>query len=289
MTPALDGQTLNAAKRVLTQQFKAAGLGTPALDARVLLMHVLGLDHAGLIAKGSEPLLSIHAKPLLQLAERRVSGEPIDHILGQREFYGRSFKISKDVLSPRPETEGLIDQALALYDEETNINCLDLGTGSGAIILSLLAERPHWNGAAIDISQAALDVARENAKALGLQARATFTRGSWFENIIGPFDLIVSNPPYIDKAHMAALSREVKDYDPALALYGGPDGLEAYRKIISGAPPYLKRGGGLILEIGYDQAAPILGLMKVNGFESVTCRQDLAGLDRIICGFKPLK
>ena len=276
------GQTLDAAKRVAMQSLAQAGLETPKLDARILLLFATGLEHTDLIVKGGEALTPDQTEAFGALIERRLSGEPIDHILGHREFYGRSFKVSKDVLSPRPETEGLIDQALALYGEEADIKCLDLGTGSGAIILTLLTERPNWTGVGVDLSAAALDVARENTKCHGLEGRVSFTQSSWFEGVDGQFDLIVSNPPYIDKAHMEGLSREVQDYDPSLALYGGPDGLAAYRDIINEAPNYLKQNGRLILEIGYDQKKLVSTLLVDGPFKDIDCHTDLAGLDRII-------
>ena len=280
-TPFL-GLTFNAAKRLLVQKFTEAEIETPKLDARILLSEVTGFEHADLIAKGGALLTPSQATHMQQLTQRRLSGEPIDHILGYREFYGRPFKVTKDVLSPRPETEGLIEQALALYDEASAIKCLDLGTGSGAIILTLLAERPKWSGVAVDLSAAALEVAKTNARNMGLAARMEFIQGSWCDGIEGQFDLIVSNPPYIDKAHMENLSTEVQEYDPALSLYGGPDGLVAYREIVNQAPRYLKENGRLILEIGYDQKESVGRLLRDGPFMDVKCHADLAGLDRIM-------
>ena len=276
------GLTIDAAKRRVVQNFTEGEIETPKLDARLLLEEVLGFDHADLITKGGEVLTSRQAIHLEQITQRRLSGEPIDHILGYREFYGRSFKVTKDVLTPRPETEGFIDQALALYDEQSAIKCLDLGTGSGAIILTLLAERPNWSGVAVDLSAATLVVAKNNALNMGLAERVKFIQGSWCDGVEGQFDLIVSNPPYIDKAHMENLSVEVQDYDPALSLYGGPDGLAAYREIINQAPRYLKEGGRLILEIGYDQKESVGQLLREGAFTDVKCHADLAGSDRII-------
>ncbi|MEP6343681.1 MAG: peptide chain release factor N(5)-glutamine methyltransferase [Maricaulaceae bacterium] len=276
------GLTLDAAKRLATQSLAQAGFETPKLDARILLLSATGLEHADLIVKGGEALTLAQAETFAALVARRLSGEPIDHILGHREFYGRSFKVSKDVLSPRPETEGLIDQALVLYGEESDIKCLDLGTGSGAIILTLLAERPNWTGLGVDLSAAALEIASENAHRHGLEGRVSFLQSSWLDGVDEQFDLIVSNPPYIDKTHMERLSREVKDYDPSLALYGGPDGLEAYRAIINQAPHYLKQNGRLILEIGYDQKQTVSNLLDTGPFTDIDCHMDLAGLDRII-------
>jgi len=276
------GLTLNSAKRFLAQQFRAAGLDSPELDARLLVMAATDLDHADLIARGTEFIAPDAFEQICRLSERRLAGEPIDHILGYREFYARRFFINKDVLSPRPETEGLIDIALDLFGSSAPQQCLDLGTGSGAIIITLLAERLNWTGVASDVSQAALDIARKNAENLGVSARLRFQRSAWFDRLEGQFDLILSNPPYIDAAHMAALAPEVAGYDPALALYGGEDGLEAYRVLSAQAQAYLKPQGWLLLEIGYDQKDAVTALLLAAGFHNVTCRQDLAGQDRVI-------
>lgn len=276
------GLTLNAAKRFLAQQFREAGLESPDLDARLLVMTACGLSHAGLIARGTELMAPPMFEALSQYAQRRLCGEPIDHILGYREFYGRRFAISQDVLSPRPETEGLVDTALTLYPITYRADCLDLGTGSGAIIISLLAERPLWQGLACDISETALNIAKDNAQALGVEDRLAFQQGSWFELVQAKYDLILSNPPYIDAAHMAALPTEVAGYDPALALAGGEDGLSAYRVLAAQACDYLKPGGWLVLEIGYDQKTSVTALLENHGFTAISCEQDLSGHDRII-------
>ena len=274
--------------------FREKGLETPDLDARLLIMTASALDHADMIAQSENRLTRDEAYSIIGFARRRLSGEPIDSILGYRDFYGRRFHINKDVLSPRPETEGLVDLVLNHYAADSSIRCLDLGAGSGAIIVTLLAERLEWSGVAADISQAALDVVSRNAKAMSslrpehrhklIPDRLELAHGSWFEAVKGRFDLIVSNPPYIDKDHMERLSPEVKNYDPDLALYGGPDGLDAYRIIIVQAPNYLTRSGRLIFEIGYDQAKAVSDLMKDCGFSNVCVHKDLAGHDRLIEG-----
>lgn len=276
------GLTLNSAKRFLAQQFRRAGLDSPELDARLLVMAAMNLDHADLIAKGTEFIAPEALEQIRRLSTRRLAGEPIDHILGYREFYGRRFAINKDVLSPRPETEGLIEAALAISGPDAPLRCLDIGTGSGAIMITLLAERLNWTGVASDVSQAALDMARKNAETYGVSARLSFEQTAWFDGLNGQFDLILSNPPYIDAAHMAALPPEVAGYDPALALYGGEDGLEAYRVLAAQAQDYLKPQGWLLLEIGYDQKNSVTALLYEAGFNDVTCRQDLARQDRLI-------
>ncbi len=281
------GLTLNSAKRFLAQQFRAAGLDTPDLDARLLVMAACGLSHADLIAQGTEFITPPKFEALSGFAQRRLDGEPIDYILGYRDFYGRRFQITKDVLSPRPETEGLIDLALELYPADAPINILDLGTGSGAIILTLLAERALWRGVGSDISPAALEVAAQNADILEVAGRAAFAHGSWFEPVKGRYDMIMSNPPYIDSAHMAVLPREVAGFDPELALFGGEDGLSAYRMIAAQAQDHLKPKGWLLLEIGYDQKSAVLNLLKAEGFTGITCAKDLSGHDRVIRAQSP--
>ena len=218
-------------------QLREAGLDSPDLDARLLVMAATGFSHADMIARGTE-LLSAEALELMSdYTERRLAGEPVDNILGSREFYGRSFKISKDVLSPRPETEMLVDAALEILKETPDARILDLGTGSGAIIISCLAEAAHAEGVAVDMSPEALTIAEKNAKTHGVADRLTFLHGSWFEPVTGVFDIILSNPPYITDEAMKALDIEVAQFDPELALRGGADGLTAYRAIISEAGP----------------------------------------------------
>ena len=294
MNRILSKYTIQTAKQAFIQQFREAGLDTPALDVRLLMMSVMNITHADMIAHSDRRLTRDMLYKIEMLVERRISGEPIDSVLGYRDFYGRRFHITQDVLSPRPETEGLIDLALKHYPEDSQIKCLDLGTGSGAIIVTLLAERLEWSGVAVDISQAALDVVDINAKVMSslrpehrhklIPDRLKLALGSWFEAVDGPFDLIVSNPPYIDAAHMARLSPEVRDYDPDLALFGGDDGLDAYRAIIARAPDYLVSGGRLILEIGYDQGAAVADLLGAHGFSGVETHKDLSGHDRIMMG-----
>ena len=274
--------TLNAAKRIAAAQFRAAGLPSPGLDARILLGHAAGLSHAQMIAQGTDELEPKILAEFEGLTARRILREPVDHILGQREFYGRAFKISKDVLSPRPETEMLIDAGLALLKDIPNPRILDLGTGSGAIALTLLAEIKDAGALGVDISQPALSIAKENADLLGVSARARWHMGSWFDGVENRFDLIVSNPPYITDAAMAELAPEVSGFDPALALSGGADGLGPYRAIISKMGAYMKAGGAALFEIGYDQKDGVLDILKRAGFNDATCAQDLGGHERMI-------
>jgi release factor glutamine methyltransferase len=263
-------------------QFREAGLDTPDLDARLLVMAATGFSHTDMIARGTEfPTANVFAL-IENYAARRVAGEPVDHILGYREFYGRPFKVTKDVLSPRPETEMLVDAALEVLKAKPNARILDLGTGSGAIIISILAETKHVQGVAVDVSEAALDITRENAIAHDIDTRLTVLQGSWFAPVTGQFDLILSNPPYITAAAMTDLDMEVKGFDPDIALRGGDDGLAAYRDIIQSAVGYLRPDGVLLFEIGYDQGKSVSEILTVAGFTYISVHKDLAGHDRMI-------
>ena len=282
MTPSRPLQTINDAKRFLTAQFRAAGIESADIDARLLLMHGTGLTRAELIASAGDALSPDTAELIQGLAARRINGEPVDNILGYREFYGRRFKVTQDVLSPRPETEMLVEAALDIYKTKPNANVLDLGTGSGAIIISVLAEALNGLGTAIDMSEAALDIARQNAKTHKLTNRIEFMRGEWFAPVKDSYDIIISNPPYITQEAMAALAPEVKNFDPHIALSGGEDGLSAHREIISKAKGFLKPGGTLIFETGFDQAETVTALLTAAGFSAVRTHKDLAGHDRMI-------
>ncbi len=259
---------------------------TPDLEARLLIQAVTHFNSTDQILRGAEPLRLEEEKEIDALAVRRMSGEPIDHIMGFKEFYGRRFEISKDVLSPRPETEGLVDEVLKDLKDKTVPHILDLGTGSGAIIVSLLAETIDAVGTAVDLSSKALAVASINAKAHGVWDRLTVLQGDWFEPVEGTFDVIVSNPPYITDAAMETLSPEVRAFDPDLALRGGADGLGPYHIIAAQAGEYLCAGGGLFLEIGYDQGPAVANMIRANGFAHVSVLKDLAGHDRIVKGWK---
>ncbi|MEE9348143.1 MAG: peptide chain release factor N(5)-glutamine methyltransferase [Robiginitomaculum sp.] len=277
---------IDGARRALTARFAAAQLETANLDARVLIGHALGLSHSDMIMRAGEP---IHADILTVIegyALRRIGGEPVWQILGYRDFWKRRFKITHDVLTPRPETEGLVAAALELIKDVSVPRILDLGTGSGAVILSLLGERADAHGFAVDISQAALNVARENADSFGVECE--FYLGAWQAplNGLAPFDLIVSNPPYITDAAMGALPREVSGFDPDISLRGGADGLEAYRAIAAGLAAHLKPGGALALEIGYDQGQSVVDILRATGMGDICTLKDLSGHDRIVTALR---
>lgn len=278
------GLNARSAKRFLTQTFQEAGLRFAENDAEEILLLATGLDKAGLMLRGHDALTPEASELVRNYMMRRIAGEPIDHILGWREFYGRRFTISRDVLSPRADTENIIRSALRRLENERSPNVLDLGTGSGAIGLTILAERADAQLMATDISEAALAIASQNARALGLEDRADFRQGAWWQAIPSgsQFDMILSNPPYISDAAMENLEGEVKNFDPDLALRGGLDGLEAYRGILSKAKAFLKPSGYIGFEIGFDQADAVTELLCDGVWTDIICKQDLGGLDRII-------
>lgn len=217
-------------------------------------------------------------------AARRLAGEPVMRILGEREFYGRAFRLGPATLVPRPETEALVDIGLEVLAGIVAPRLLDLGTGSGCIAISLLAELPAATAVAVDLSAEALAVAETNAVRHGVAGRLTFGRGSWFEPLAPGerFDLIVSNPPYIESAEIGRLDVEVREHDPLLALDGGPDGLAAYRSIAQEAARFLAPGGVLLFEIGWQQAEPVSDLVAAHGLGGIEVRRDLAGHDRVV-------
>lgn len=278
------GLNARSAKRFLAQAFAEAGLPFAEDDALEIILAATGFDKTALMLRGTEFLEPDVFQTITEHMERRLSGEPIDHILGWREFYGRRFHISKDVLSPRADTETLIRGALARLEKTPHPHLLDMGTGSGAIGLTLLAENSGVMLQATDISETALIMAAANAKRLGVSKRVQFFSGEWYNAVSAEvsFDMILSNPPYITDAAMDTLEAEVTNFDPDIALRGGMDGLDAYRLIISSAPTYLKAGGWLGLEIGFDQANALRNLLKDGSWVDVSVDQDLGGNDRTV-------
>ena len=273
----------------LAEAFDRAGIEEPRREARLALCAAGGLSAAALIAAPETALGQPAATRLADLAARRAAGEPLSKIAGRREFWGLTLIVSPDVLDPRPETETLVEAALKLIGRRRGerLRILDLGVGSGAILCALLTECPAAHGLGVDASAAAVAIARRNVEACGLAARADIRLGSWTEGVKGPFDLIVSNPPYIPSADIAALAREVRDFDPRLALDGGADGLDAYRMILPASVGLLARGGRLIVEVGAGQGGEVLGLAARLGFVHAETRRDLAGVERIVIGERP--
>lgn len=267
---------------------REAVVETPDLDARLLLCHAAGLTHEGFVAQAREPLAPEVAARLRAVLDRRVRREPVSRITGTREFYGRSFLVDANVLDPRPDTETLIEAALDLIERTGRrrepLRLLDLGTGTGCILLTLLAELPGARGLGTDLSFEALNLAEANATRLGVADHASFLVSDWCEAISGEFDLILSNPPYIASGEIERLAPEVARHDPHLALDGGPDGLEAYRRIAAGAARLLAPKGRILVEIGASQATAVAGLLGEAGFlaEKDGLRLDLAGRPRVV-------
>ncbi len=273
----------------LADTFERAGLEEPKREARLALRGALGVSAASLIAEPHEALDVAAVARLAHVAERRAAGEPLSKIIGRREFWGLDLFVSADVLDPRPETETLVEAALKVLGARRRgtLRILDLGVGSGAILCALLSECPAAAGLGVDASPAAVAVARLNLESCGLASRAEIRLGSWTEGVEGPFDLIVSNPPYIPSADIEGLEREVRDFDPRLALDGGADGLDAYRAILPAAAALLAPGGRLIVEVGAGQGGDVLGLAARLGFVHAETRRDLAGIERVVVGERP--
>ena len=261
-----------------TMMLEAAGIESPKQDALVLLAHVMELDQSAVLARLQEPLPPSALYGMDQVVAVRSLRQPVSHIIGKRGFWNHEFLVNSDVLDPRPDTETLVAAAL----EQPFDKVLDLGTGSGAIILSLLAERPKAMGVATDISAKTLDIARRNAGRIGVADRVQFKESDWLDAVNGCYDLIVSNPPYISAAEMQALAPEVRDWEPHLALTSGGDGLEAYRRIAAGLTGALAPKGRVLLEIGYRQALDVSEIFTKAGFTQPEVLQDLAGHDRVI-------
>jgi release factor glutamine methyltransferase len=286
---AFAGQTVEAARRALAARFKSSAIESAELDARMLVGAILGLDLTGMITAAGRLLTTDESVQLEQFAERRLAGEPVARILGNREFWGLSLQLSAATLVPRPDTETVVELALQILRADgaadRPLRIADLGTGSGAILLALLSELPNAHGFGTDISEEALQIARGNAERLGLSDRASFIACDYATGLSGPFDLIASNPPYIRSGEIAALATEVRDHDPRAALDGGADGFDAYRTLIPQAAGLLAPGGALVVEAGQGQSEQIEALMTAAGLSTSSApRADLAGILRAVSG-----
>jgi release factor glutamine methyltransferase len=281
-------QTVEIVRRLLATQLRSRDIDSPDLDARLLLGAVLDLDLTGLISAAKRIINDDEAAQLKAFALRRIAGEPVARILGIKEFWGLPLHLSADTLVPRPDTETIVEAALeALGADKRNhpLRIADLGTGSGAILLALLSELPQAYGIATDINLAALRTAKANAARLGFAARAGFVACDYASALAPNLDLIVSNPPYIRSAEIAALDAEVRDHDPPRALDGGADGLDAYRVIAPEAARLLAPGGILVVEVGHDQSDDVAALMAKAGLALRELpRADLAGIRRAVTG-----
>ena len=266
-----------------TARLRAAGVPDPARDARVLLAHAARVDATRVTLIAPEDIAPDIAERYDHLIALRAIRVPVSHLIGQRAFYGRAFKVSADVLDPRPESESLIEAALA----EDFDRVLDLGTGSGCLLVTLLAERSDAQGTGVDLSEVACLQASANAVMQGVTARAQIVQGSWFAPIEGRFDLIVANPPYLAAVEMDDVSPELRDHEPRMALTDEGDGLSAYREIAALAGSYLTSNGRVICEFGSTQGDAVRAIFKAEGWGDVTILPDLDGRDRVVVARNP--
>jgi release factor glutamine methyltransferase len=289
MSAAVAARALDVAqaRRAAADQLRVRGFESPDLDARLLVGHALGLDHAALVAESARRLTPADAAALEVLVARRLAHEPVARILGTREFWSLSLRVTPDVLVPRPETETVVEAVLAVVARDRPLRIADLGVGSGAILLALLSELPMAFGIGTDRDARALEVARANAQRLALADRAAFVACDFGAALAGGCDVVVSNPPYIPTADIAALAADVRDHDPRAALDGGPDGLSSYRMIAPDAPRLLAPGGLLAVEIGVGQGDTVCGLLAAGGLAIAGApRPDLAGIPRVVTARK---
>lgn len=266
----------------LRNHFAVAGVEDPMAEARILVGGIMGLTRAELISRSEDHIPLAQEIEINSASGRRARGEPVYRILGKRGFYGLELRITKETLDPRPDTEALVDLVLERLKGRRveALDILDLGIGTGAICLALLANLPNARGTGTDLAQDALDTAAQNAALNGLSERFTTVRSNWFEALSGHYDVIVSNPPYIRSDVIPDLDREVREFDPMLALDGGADGLEAYRAIAGSAAKFLKPAGIIAVETGFDQRQAVRQIFEKAGFNEVAAMKDLAGNDR---------
>ncbi|MCI3131695.1 peptide chain release factor N(5)-glutamine methyltransferase [Phenylobacterium aquaticum] len=280
-------QTLLKAWQGAKAALEAAGLVGPVIDARLLVEAAAEATRADIVGDPYRALTPEQEARLADYVARRIRREPVSHILGRKGFWKIMLSVTKDVLTPRPDTEVIVDHVLKAFPEAMAFNVLDLGVGSGAILLAILAERPAAKGLGVDVSEEALAVARENAANLGLGGRVALLRGDWTAGLSDDsFDLVVSNPPYIATDVIETLEPEVGVHEPRLALDGGLDGLDAYRILAPEILRVLKPGGTFAVEIGYDQKTAVEALFRAAGASGVTTLLDLANHDRVVTGVK---
>jgi release factor glutamine methyltransferase len=269
------------------ERLKAAGIDSPAIDARLMLEAAAGVTRVDIVSDPYRALTPEQVDVFDDYLNRRAAREPVSHILGRKGFWKIMLGVTKDVLTPRPDTEVIVDSVLAAFEAHRHFTILDLGVGSGAILLAILSERPNAKGLGVDISTEALAVARENAANLGLAKQVALLRGDWTEGLgDATFDVVVANPPYIPSSHIETLDPEVRDHEPRLALDGGADGLDAYRLLAPEILRVLKPDGVFAVEIGWDQSAAVEALFRAAGAEDVRTRKDLADRDRVVGGAK---
>jgi release factor glutamine methyltransferase len=285
IVPLTETPLLREVLRHAEALLREAGVDTPELDARILMGTALGMTREHMLIHATARLNPAQVGRVLGFIARRVDREPVSRILGRREFWSLDFHLSPATLDPRPDSETLIDEALAaIADKKAPLSILDLGTGTGCLLLALLSELPNAAGTGIDRSEEAVATAIANAHRLGLGQRARFAVGDWGTGLTECFDLVVSNPPYIPDAEIETLAPEVVRFDPMAALAGGTDGLNAYRTIIAQLPNLLKSNGKVIFEVGAGQSGDVSALLASAGFSGIGTRRDLAGVERAVFG-----
>jgi release factor glutamine methyltransferase len=279
------GLSIAAARRVVAQAFRDGKLDSPELDARLLVSHALGLEHTALVSNGDRTLTAEEISAIAAFAARRLAREPVARIVGGKEFWSLQFGVTPATLVPRPETETVVEAALAAIPNPARaLRIADFGTGTGALLLALLSELPNATGVGTDISLPALATARDNALHLGVASRAYFVASDYGAALSGPFDLVVSNPPYIASHEIAGLDPEVRDHDPRLALDGGLSGFDGYRAVVADARRILAPEGILVVELGAGQAAAVADLMREGGIAADPPEADLSGHLRALLG-----
>jgi len=279
--------SIDTALRDAAAMLSAAGIENPRLEARLLAAHVLDFSPAQVFARADQDMENACRAAFDAVVARRCAGEPIAHITGSREFWSLDFQVSAATLVPRPDTETVVELAMDLHRMRTHPSTiLDLGTGSGCILLALLTCFPEAMGTGVDVSAEACAVARENACKLGLENRTDIVNASWADSIASGFDLIVSNPPYIPSADIAGLAHDVRDHEPLAALDGGADGLDAYRALLPLCAVSLSYTGVLVVEIGIGQEADVTQLAIAAGLSPGPSRRDLAGVERALSFYK---
>ena len=279
--------TLVKAWTAAKDRLKDAGVDQPSIDARLMLEVAAGVTRTEIVTDPYRELTAEQIATLDEYLARRTRREPVSHIIGRKGFWKILLQVNKNVLTPRPETEVIVDEVLKAFPEQMPFSMLDLGVGSGTILLAVLAERPAAKGLGVDASDEALAVARDNAANLDLNTRAALMHGDWTAGLgDATFDLVVSNPPYIPTAVIETLEPEVRDHEPRLALDGGADGLEAYRLLAPEILRVLKPGGMFAVEIGYDQSKAVEALFNAAGAQQVRTVKDLSTHDRVVTGVK---
>jgi release factor glutamine methyltransferase len=264
--------------------FEDAGIVQPRLEAEILLAHALDVDRLHLYLAPDKPLTGDERLRYRNVVKQRRSGTPLQHVIGEVSFYGLRFRVDRQTLIPRAETEELLDQVLKRASRDRVVRCLDLGTGTGVIAVCMARYLPLAQITAVDISPDALQVARQNAKLNDVEDRICFVESSWFANVEGTFDFIASNPPYIRSSELENLPREVRDHEPPVALDGGADGLDSIRAIAANLRTFLRPGGVVLMEIGHDQGARVKSILEDVGLVQVSIELDMAEKERFVVG-----